>query len=156
MVHQMGADAQGRLKRLFMLFACSLVLANCSGTQAMKTGLDNGKLRPCPASPNCVSSRSSDQDHFIEPLKYQDGRAQARERLIAVIESMDRARISEIEDDYIHAEFTSALFRFVDDVEFYFPADVQVIEVRSASRLGYYDFGVNRRRVERIRVEFDK
>ena len=122
----------------------------------MKKSLENGKLRPCPTSPNCVCSRSSDQDHFIEPLKYQDSRAQARERLIAVIQAMDRARISELENDYIHAEFSSALFRFVDDVEFYFPADAKVIEVRSASRLGYYDFGVNRRRVERVRAELDK
>jgi uncharacterized protein (DUF1499 family) len=156
MVHQMGVDAQGWLKRLFMLFACAFLLANCSGTQAMKTGLDKGKLRPCSASPNCVSSQSSDQDHFIEPLTYQDSRAQARDRLIAVIQAMDRARIIELEDDYLHAEFSSALFRFVDDVEFHLPADAKVIEVRSASRLGYYDFGVNRRRLERIRAEFDK
>jgi len=122
----------------------------------MKKNLENGKLRPCPASPNCVSSQSSDKDHLVEPLKYQDSRAQARDRLIAVIQAMDRARISELQDDYIHVEFTSALFRFVDDVEFYFPAEAKVIEVRSASRMGYYDFGVNRRRVEQIRAEFNK
>jgi len=122
----------------------------------MKTGLENGTLPPCPTSPNCVCSRSSDQDHFVEPLKYQESRAKARDRLIAIIRAMDRANITTIEDDYIHAEFTSTLFRFVDDVEFYFPADAKVIEVRSAARLGYYDFGVNRRRVERIRAEFDK
>lgn len=122
----------------------------------MRKNLENGKLRPCPASPNCVSSQSSDQDHFIEPLTYQDSRARAKERLIAVIQAMDRARIIELEDDYLHAEFTSALLRFVDDVEFHFPAEAKVIEVRSASRLGYYDFGVNRRRVEQIRTEFSK
>ena len=64
-----------------------------------------------------------------------------------------RTRILTKEEDYIRVEYTSRLFRFVDDVEFYFPEE-PVIHVRSASRLGYSDLGANRRRVERIRELF--
>ncbi len=114
------------------------------------------KFTPCPDSPNCVSSQSTDESHFIEPLHYSGSPADARQNLIDILESIDRARLVKVEADYIHAEFRSSVFRFVDDVKFWFPPDKPIIHVKSASRTGYYDFGANRRRVERLRVTLEK
>ena len=116
----------------------------------------NRTLPPCPDSPNCVSSQSSDEAHYIAPLSYEGDATGARQALLSVIESMDRANIVTAEDNYIRAEFTSLVFRFIDDVEFYLNADNNTIEVRSASRKGYYDFGVNRKRVEAIRRQLSE
>ena len=69
---------------------------------------------------------------------------------------MKRSKITKEEENYIHVEFRSALWRFVDDVEFYFGDNSGIIHVRSAARLGYYDLAVNRRRIERIRKEYKK
>lgn len=80
----------------------------------------------------------------------------AQHELLGVLNSFNRVRIVEIEEDYIHAEFVSFIFRFVDDVEFYFDNAKKLIQVRSASRTGYSDLGVNRRRIEEIRKQFDQ
>lgn len=112
------------------------------------------KVPPCPDSPNCVSSLSTDTAHFIEPFHYAGSLADARHKLINILRNAKRVRLTEIKMDYIHAEFRSLVFQFVDDVEFYFPPEKSIIHVKSASRSGYYDFGVNRRRVERLRTAF--
>ena len=79
----------------------------------------------------------------------------ARERILGILKGFERVKIVVSEKDYIHAEFRSALFRFVDDVQLYFPPDEKVVHVRSASRSGYYDFGVNRKRIDRLRAKFE-
>ena len=112
---------------------------------------------PCPSSPNCVSSaHGADQDHFVAPLRYQDTRDQAKTRLLTILHSLPRTTIVEDEEWYVHAECTSLVFRFVDDVEFWFDEREPIIHVRSASRIGHSDFGVNRRRVETIRKQFQQ
>lgn len=120
----------------------------------MAIGVTQGKLSPCPDSPNCVSSQSPDPDHFVEPLSYTDSPAEAKTRLVKVIESMPRTQIISNTDTYIHAEFTSLIFRFVDDVEFLFEVEKNLIQVRSASRVGYSDLGSNRKRIEALRQQF--
>ena len=114
------------------------------------------KFSPCPDSPNCVSSQSTDKRHFIEPLNYTGDIADARKKLIDILENTKRVNLRKAGMNYIHAEFRSSIFRFIDDVEFSFPTDKNIIHVKSASRKGYYDFGANRRRAERLRVTFDK
>lgn len=114
----------------------------------------NGKLPPCPDSPNCVSSQSPDKRHFVEPIHYDGTGQQALDRLNAVLRGMKRCRVVTVGDNDIHAEFTSAFFRFVDDVEFHIENDAKMIHIRSASRVGYSDFGVNRARMEKIRSLF--
>ena len=113
-----------------------------------------GQLSPCPGSPNCVSSQSSDNSRFVKPLVYEGTSKAAIERLLAVINEWPRCKTVEVTGEYIHAEFASRFFRFVDDVEFCIDDGLKIIHVRSASRTGYFDFGVNRRRVERIRARF--
>jgi len=114
------------------------------------------KLTPCPDTPNCVSSLAGDKKHFIEPISYEGENAVAQHELLGVLNSFKRVRMVEIEEDYIHAEFVSSIFRFVDDVEFYFDEARKLIQVKSASRTGYSDLGVNRRRIEEIRKKFDR
>jgi uncharacterized protein (DUF1499 family) len=120
-------------------------------------GVNNNKLAPCPKTPNCVSSQAHDEEHYIDPVKYAGTQQQAHDRLLRIIESEKRTKILTNQKNYIRVEFTSALFRFVDDVEFYFPnekPDEKIIHVRSASRVGSSDLGVNRKRIERIRSKF--
>ena len=125
-----------------------------SGTRPDNLGVNNGKLAACPNSPNCVSSQSpsSDETHFIQPLKYTSTPEKALADLKATIESEDRTKIIEESPDYLYAEFKSALMGFVDDVEFYLDSSSNTIHVRSASRLGQSDLGVNRKRIETIRT----
>jgi uncharacterized protein (DUF1499 family) len=130
----------------YLLFGMSPISA---GLPAMPDGFSS-----CPDSPNCVSSLSKDKAHFVEPLRYQGSRAEARQKLIDIVKNMQRTRLVKIEKDHIQVEFRSLIFRFVDDVEFFLPADESIIHVRSASRSGYYDLGANRRRVERLRAAF--
>ncbi|WP_419810362.1 DUF1499 domain-containing protein [Bacterioplanoides sp.] len=121
-----------------------------------KLGVEAGQLEPCPDKPNCVSSQAKDNDHFIDPIRVSATQAEAKKRLLAVLEKTDNAEVVEVTESYVRAAFTSNLMRFVDDVEFYFPAEQSaevLIHVRSASRLGHSDFGVNRDRVEMIREQ---
>ena len=92
-------------------------------------------------------------DQRVAPLRYAGDPAPARARLREVLNGMAQVRIVQSTEDYLHAEFRSAVFGFVDDVEFYFNPP-GMIQVRSASRTGYDDFGVNRERVETIRALF--
>ncbi len=136
-----------------IIFLAAVVLG-CSGGRPANLGMTDGKLAACPDSPNCVSSQSSDPRHFIEPLRYEGTRQEARDRLLAAIRGQKRSKVVTAGDHYIHAEFTSAVFRFVDDAEFYFDDASKTIHVRSAARIGYSDFGVNRRRLEKLKSAF--
>ena len=113
-------------------------------------------MTPCPKTPNCVSSVDTDPKHFIQPLQFVGKATEAHERLLKILYSLKRVRVVAFGEDFIQAEFVSAIFRFVDDVEFYLDDRNKVIHVKSASRVGYSDLGVNRRRVENIRKRFDQ
>lgn len=122
-----------------------LTLISCAGERPATLGVQNNQLATCPDSPNCVSSFEQRDSHSIAPLS--GNMAGVR----AALEQMPQAVIVTDDGNYIHAEFTSRLMGFVDDVEFLAdPASGQV-HVRSASRLGHSDLGVNRERVEAIR-----
>lgn len=119
---------------------------NFSGTKPTNLGVKDGKLAACPGTPNCVNSQSTDAQSKVEPLP-----GVAIADLRKVIETMERTTIIEQTDNYLYAEFKSKLMGYVDDVEFYRDPTANVIHVRSASRLGQSDLGVNRKRVEEIR-----
>ena len=118
-------------------------------------GLSDGHLSPCPSSPNCVVSQDGDEEHAIEPIIYKSDRNRAKETLLKVLSVVPRTEVIEQTDNYIHTESTSRIFKFVDDSEFYFPENEKVIQVRSASRVGESDLGVNRRRIEQIRLAME-
>ena len=125
-----------------------------SRRHAPELGLVQGRLRPCGAKPNAVCSQDSSPGHAIEPWVFQGSRSEDIARLKAILLSHPRTRIVAEGDNYIHAECRSALFGFVDDVEFLVDENAHVIQVRSASRQGYSDMGVNRTRVESFRAAF--
>lgn len=112
-------------------------------------------LMDCPASPNCVSSQAADPARRVEPLAYPPGQDQlARKILFQVLHDLPRTEITEQSGIVVKVVVRSALFRFKDDLEFHFDHQASVIHVRSASRVGYWDLGANRRRVEKIRATF--
>ncbi len=140
----------------YWLLCVVVMVTGCPVAPSHQTGAAGGRLAACPESPNCVCSQDTDARHAVAPLRYGGiSFERAREALLAFLSGMKRTRIVEDTGAYLHVEFTSAIFRFVDDVEFLFDAASGTIHVRSASRVGHSDFGVNRRRVEAIRAQFD-
>jgi len=141
-------------RMLSSIVTLNMLIIGCTGARPASLGIKDGKLAPCPSTPNCVSSQRTDREHAVEPLSFPGTVAEAHAGIKKIILSMKRSRIITETDSYIHAEFTSAVFRFVDDVEFQFDESTKVIHVRSASRLGSSDLGVNRKRVEDIRARW--
>ena len=130
-----------------------------SGRTPDNLGVREGKLKPPSKTPNSVSSQADlwsdhpQRDYArIEPITAAGGDgATALRRLRAVVEAMPGAKIVETCDDYLYAQFTTMVLGFVDDVEFWFDPQQRVLQLRSASRVGRKDFGVNRARIETIR-----
>ena len=148
----MGPFEIGKSLLLWGVWTCFLLTVfQCSGKKSDMTGMMQGQLRPCPDTPNCVSSQSKDPSRFIAPLDYAGSLEASQKKLLHILKSMRGVNIITETKNYLHVTVTSRLFRFVDDLEFYFVEEPPVIHVRSASRVGYYDFGVNRRRIEKIR-----
>ena len=110
---------------------------------------EDGQLAPCPDSPNCVSSQAAAGDavHFVAAFPLVE-----ISRIQEAIETLERVQVIEASDRYLYAEFESEKLGFIDDVEFYRDAAAGVVHVRSASRLGRSDLGVNRKRIEGIRA----
>jgi uncharacterized protein (DUF1499 family) len=131
-------------------------LFSFAGNRPTNIGVKDGKLAACPSSPNCVSSQapSSDKEHRIEPISFTSTAEAAMAKLKSLVQDMERTEIITETGDYLYAEFTSALMGYVDDVEFYLDSSANIIHVRSASRLGKSDLGVNRQRIEEIRLKF--
>ncbi len=136
--------------RIGALLAVCLAVG-CSGSRPDTLGVTDSRLAACPPTPNCVCSDDRDSGHRIEPYGLATDPKAAWNALQDVLSSTTRIRIVTQTADYIHAEATSLVFRFVDDAEFHLRSEEGIIAVRSASRLGSSDFGVNRRRIERLR-----
>jgi uncharacterized protein (DUF1499 family) len=113
--------------------------------------MSNHILKPCPNKPNCVSSLASNKGNAVEPLHYSGDWLAVKKALLDLIEQTPRAAVVDNDNEYVHAIFKSRIFGFVDDVEFLFDDAHKIIHIRSSARLGYYDFGVNRKRVEMLR-----
>jgi uncharacterized protein (DUF1499 family) len=127
-----------------------------SGSRPDNLGVRDGRLAPCPTSPNCVTSEGDPQDaeHHVEPLAFPPGVTDpdlAWEAVERAVRGLERTIIVTARPGYLHAECSSALLGFVDDLECLLDRRARAIQVRSASRLGYSDLGVNRKRVEALR-----
>jgi uncharacterized protein (DUF1499 family) len=130
-----------------------------TGRRPTNLGVHEGQLAPCPTSPNCVSTQVEDDLHRIEPISTSRSAEVSQRCLKQVLAELPRVTLITERPGYLHAEFRSALFRFVDDVEFLIVPDEvipdqQTIHFRSASRVGHGDLGVNRNRMELIRQRF--
>jgi len=147
---------------LFSIAACvlapvvSLGVLSALARKPENLGVVDGRLAPCPDSPNCVSTRAADPVHRIDPIAFDGPADQALARLKQAIGTIPRMRIVTEQNGYLHAEATSLIFRFVDDVEFLVAGAEKYIHIRSASRVGRSDLGANRDRVEKIRQAFQR
>lgn len=128
-------------------------LFSLTGDRPANLGIAAGKFAPCPTTPNCVNSQSQDAAHAIDPLRYTTTPDVAFDKLKATLQAQPRVNLLAAANDYIRAEFTIPIVGFVDDVEFYLDREAKLIQVRSASRLGESDLGVNRKRIETIRTK---
>ena len=127
-----------------------------SGTRPDDLGVHHGRLAPPKRTPNNVNSQTdkhADARHYIEPLGYAGDARRAWSVLRQIVDGMPRVKVVTSEPNYLRAEFTSRLMGFVDDAEFLLDEKASVIQVRSASRLGRGDHGVNRERIETIRAK---
>jgi uncharacterized protein (DUF1499 family) len=159
------------VKRVLLAFAglAALVLAGLAVHVATATGdtvfswkrpdnlgVKEGRLAPPKSTPNCVSSQAdpADIEHYIAPIPFK-GDAAAAAAVRKAVEGMRDATVIRHEGGYLYAEYRTKLMRFVDDVEFFYDGKAGLIHVRSASRLGRRDFGVNRARIEALRVRIE-
>lgn len=143
------------LSRSLML-GVPLMLMCCASAPDITTGDPAGLLKPCPSSPNCVSTQATVSGQQMVPLPYRGDRARSRQLILSIVGAMPRTTIVSQTDAYIHVEFRSRLFGFVDDVEFLFDDEGAVIHFRSASRSGYSDMGVNRKRMQGISEAYQR
>jgi len=139
---------------LIALPVIGLVVLSLTAERPHYVGSEQSRLRDCPKSPNCVCSQAIDERHAICPIQFEGSAEEAMDRLVEIVASLPRTNIVTTTDSYLHAEIKSRLFQFIDDLEFLCDEKKHQIHVRSASRVGHTDFGVNRNRVEVIRKRF--
>jgi len=140
--------------KLFVRVGICLVVVGwigCGGRMPEGLGVDQGSFAPCPDKPNCVSSFAEDDDHRIAAIAIDGSADDAWKSLQDFLAQTPGVEIVTSSDVYIHAIYTSSIMRYRDDVEFMLRRDENEIAVRSASRVGHGDMGVNRNRIEAIR-----
>ena len=146
------------MNKLTQVAVTSLILLAGCTSKAPTLGVENGQLTPCPDKPNCVNSFSKDAAQYIKPITIAGSSLEIKNDILSVVNEFENSKVTVTENSYVRAEFTSKVFGFVDDVEFYFPEAASKdtsIHIRSASRVGYADFSVNRERVDQIRLKFE-
>lgn len=141
------------MKRAPLLLVLALDAAACSSLAGKNVGVDAGHLRPCPTAPHCVNSEATDPRHAIAPLLLRGPGPPAWQKVVAAVAATERTTVVENDANYLRAEVTSPWHIYTDDLELLFVPAQGRIEVRSASRVGYYDFQVNRKRVEALRAK---
>jgi uncharacterized protein (DUF1499 family) len=129
-----------------------------AGKRPEYLGVKDGRLARPRSTPNCVSSQAdpADAEHYIAPIAFKGNVLDAIAAARKAVEGMRRATVVRHEGNYLYAEFRSKLMGFVDDVEFTYDEKAGLLHVRSASRLGRRDYGVNRARVEALRSRIEK
>lgn len=111
-------------------------------------GVRNGKLAALSKKPNCVSSQALIEAKKVNPIKYSGALKDQMSKVQNVISGMAGVEIKQKSDNYMYAVFTTKIMRFKDDVEVFLDDESKLLHFRSASRVGYSDLGVNRKRYE--------
>jgi uncharacterized protein (DUF1499 family) len=138
-------------RNYILLITLAVFINGCSETRSNKNAVVNDVLAGCPDRSNCVSSQSPDARHAIEPFRLKVDTTTGWNTVTGIIEKLPRTTIVKANEHYLHAECKSRLFGFIDDLELKLDSETGTMDIRSASRTGYYDFGVNRRRVSKLR-----
>lgn len=154
--HFMYSPSRIKLTLPNLTIVLATILTGCGGNMPDTLGITNGKLSACPDKPNCVVSHNYDEQHLIDALSYNSELPAAYKKLLGSIAQMPGSKVITKNERYIHAEFTSRIMRYIDDVEFHFSEENKRIELRSASRVGHSDMGVNRERIETLRGIFEQ
>ena len=131
-------------------------LISIPGKRPRNLGPNNGRLAACPSSPNCVSSDADDEAHRVPAFQVAAPAARTWEAVREAVAALPRTRIVTDTGEYLHAECSSALLGFVDDLELHLRPLEGIVAVRSASRVGYSDLGVNASRVEALRMHLQR
>jgi uncharacterized protein (DUF1499 family) len=131
------------------------LLTGCAGAPKHLTQSPSSQtFTPCSVAPHCVSSQAAHGIHYVAPFSYTGSAQHAREVLLQTLRSSGSASVEEVDNGIVHATFRSTL-GFVDDVTFLIKPEQNIIDVKSSSRIGFSDLGVNSRRVERLRASFE-
>ncbi len=139
---------------LTLTAAAAVALASCASTPSRAITDPSNTITPCSSAPHCVSSKNAvDSARHVDAFKFDGSTEQAHAALLQALHSHEDARIESDVMPVVRSTFHTTV-GFVDDVTFVFRDDAKLIDVKSRSRIGYYDFGVNRRRVEQLRTEF--
>jgi uncharacterized protein (DUF1499 family) len=148
------------IKKMNKIFIGSLMLIailwGCSGNPTERHNSESSGLLDCPDTPNCVSSLAKNPKLRVEPYKLKKDPKTSWDIVQKTVASLPRTKIVSADNSDIHAECKSMIFRFVDDLTLHLTPSNAIIHIRSASRTGYSDFGVNRRRVENLRKKLQQ
>jgi len=136
---------------LFLFLSCSTTQRNFSSLNDSKT-----ELAPCPNSPNCVSSNALKKRKKLAPLKFKTDISIAIHQLDSIVQTFAKVTLVSKSEDYLHYTFKTKVGSFTDDVEFLFDKPSKLIHFRSASRVGWSDNGVNKRRMKQISKAWTK
>lgn len=139
-----------------VLISFATALTGCSSLGEPAARPAGFTLSPCDGGPHCVSSQSTDPDRHVDAIQYKGTRSGAQQLMSSIIRFTEGAKIVNEQEGYLHATYRSQVMGFVDDLELLFPPNQKIIELRSSSRIGYYDFGVNRDRAEALRKAFNE
>lgn len=136
-----------------MTIVVTAAVTGCAGSQTADKMKPNERFAPCPDTPNCISSEAQDPRHAVAPMQLAGNSEREWDEIRAVVAALPRSRILGATECYLHATLKSRLFGFIDDLELKLDPQTKMIGIRSASRSGSYDLGVNRRRVENLRKQ---
>lgn len=128
----------------------SLLLVSCSSAVIVAKGLNEGKLAPCKSKPNCVSSFDKRDSYYMSSLDLRMSESEIIDKIIILLKERTDVEVITVEEGYIHAVFTTNLMKFKDDVEFLVKKNT--VHFRSESRVGYSDWGVNKKRIEEFKA----
>jgi uncharacterized protein (DUF1499 family) len=148
------------MKKMIKFFIGSLmfvtILWGCSGNPAERHNSESSGFLDCPDTPNCVSSLAKNPKYRVEPFRLKKDPKTSWDIVKKTVELLPRTKVVSADNSDIHAECRSLIFRFVDDLTLHLTPSNGIIHLRSASRIGYSDLGVNRRRVETLRKKLQQ
>jgi uncharacterized protein (DUF1499 family) len=133
------------------IIVMSITLFSCAGQKPEDVGVFDNKFSPCPGSPNCVSSDANDKSHFVNVFKLNRDLENNWQAVHDTVSSLMRTKVITFDEQYIHAECSSAVFGFVDDLQLHLRNEGETVAIKSEARLGYSDLGVNKSRVRNLR-----
>ena len=134
----------------------AILIQGCSGSSMKANNGSREQMADCPDRPNCVFSKARNDRHAVAPFRLKDNTPAVWQGVREVVANLPRTTVVKATDRYLHAECKSRVFGFIDDLELQLHPETGDIHIRSASRVGYSDMGVNRRRVETLRQNLKK